>query len=381
MFLYGLAITCVAALATAPTTSPAVDHSTPKQLMRSLSAAIEAEDSSSIAACFFNENDPQNTSGRAAARTFVAGHQYWKSVCARFGRETAIDAYRTRGIVLPDSHVEYPDAEWEINGDEVFNVYKKGGPHGFGPLKRVNGQWYVHMFRRSTAKDIAAYAQRQNQTAQQYETLTADVNAGKFNEVNAVIDVLYPREKRQAAPPQPPPQQTDATTIPGAMNALGLALQKQDSDAASKFYSCDGPDGPALIKAHVLRILAVERFVEAASRFRENHRIEYVYGWVDPVDDLFGNMITEWKIAGERATGTNDAGPAAAKLRRVNGIWTIDLTPGPDQPPARQQTDALEEQGAFIRDVTAAIQDRKLLTPDEVRAELKRRGIKPVEEQ
>ena len=165
------------------------------------------------------------------------------------------------------------------------------------------------------------------------------------------------------------------------MNALGLAVQKQDSEAASKFYSCDGPDGPRLVKAHVLRILAVYRFTEAAVRFRENHRIEYVYGWVDPVDDLFGNLLTQWKIEGDRATGTNEAGPAAARLRLVDGIWTIDLTPRPDQPPAHQQADALEKQTEIIRDVTAAIEEQKLLTPNEVRAELKRRGLSPVEGQ
>jgi hypothetical protein len=299
-------------------------------------------------------------------------------VCSTFGREAAIDAYRSRGIVLPDDYVEYPDADWQVNGDEAFSAYKKGGPHALGPLMRVNGQWYVHMFRRSTPKMLAEFTQKQERAAKQLESLAADVNAGKFSEIHAVIDVLHPREKPEPAP-QPSAQQLDPATIPGAMNALGSALQKQDSEAACKFYSCDGPDGSALVKAHVLRILAVGRFGEAAVRFRENHRIEYVYGWVDPVDDLFGNLLTDWKIEGDHATGKNEAGPAAARLRRVNGIWTIDLTPGPGQPPARQQADALEKQTEIIRDVTGAIEEQKLLTPDEVRAELKRRGLSPVE--
>ena len=162
--------------------------------MRSLSDAIEAEDAPAIASCFSNDNDPQNAFGNTLARRMVAEHHYWKSLCSTFGRETAIDAYRTRGIVLPDAYVEFPDADWQIKGDEAFKPYKKGGPYAPGPLKRVDGQWYIDMMRRPTPKQLAAFTQKQEQAAKQLETLSADVAAGKFRDVHAAIDVLYPRK-------------------------------------------------------------------------------------------------------------------------------------------------------------------------------------------
>ena len=138
------------------------------------------------------------------------------------------------------------------------------------------------------------------------------MNSGKFSDVHAAIDVLYPRDKPEPTP-QPSTQQLDPTTIPGAMNALGSRIAQTGLGSRVEILLLRRTRRGGMVKAHVLRILAVYRFTEAASHFRENHRIEYVYGWVDPVDDLFGNLLTQWKIADDRATGYKRSRPRCRK--------------------------------------------------------------------
>lgn len=98
---------------------------------------------------------------------------------------------------------------------------------------------------------------------------------------------------------------------------------------------------------------------------------------IDPRDDVFGHLITEWTIAGDRAIGTNDAGPADAVMRRVDGLWKIDLTPPAGSPPAKRLAAALRRETQSLTAVTADVREKRLFTLDEVRGALKRRGLVP----
>ena len=373
-------------LPAAPATAAAAaaDGSTPGDAMRALVDAIEREDEAAIAATVVAESDAARRFARVYARAEVAMRRYWRAATRRWGRRECIEAYVRRGLRLPDAHLEFPDVEWDVQGDRAVLRYDPGRRYvgAPSPLRKVDGRWLYDPFPRARPREIEHAAARAEETAAKIEKLTADVEAGRLASVHEAVDVLYPHQRGQPRPepPELTQEQLDPRTIGGAMMSLGKAYEVRDARAAADFYHVDGPAAAAreLAEVYARRVLAVHDLLGAvASQFDGSEIGLLEFGLTDPRDDLFGHLITQWTIDGDRATGTNDAGPADATMRRVKGVWKIDLTPPPGSPPADQVAAELRRQTKIISAVTYDVREKRLFTVDEVRAALKRRGLAP----
>ncbi|MEA2707888.1 MAG: hypothetical protein QOF78_489 [Phycisphaerales bacterium] len=376
----GFARIAAAAAPTQPATAGIVDRSTPQAAMAAMSEALGRGDEQGLVDGMQINGDADGKLARAIAHQMVVGQTFWRAMWKQWGRREAVEAYVKRGIALPDAYVEWPLVQWKIEGDKAFadSSQVKKDAYGLSPMRRVNGQWgWDPLLRGSSDKERASMAKRAADETAKYQKLAADIEAAKFASVYDAIDVLIPRERpQQDERPQLPREQVDPKTIQGAVWSLGLALEEEDVLAAAKFYHADGPAGAQLAEAHVKHILAAHRFIIAASEIGGS-QLAGQFDLIDGRDDLFGHLITEWTIKGDRATGTNEAGPAAAQMRRVDGFWKIDLTPPPGAPPADKLAEQLRRQTKIMAAVTADIREKRLFTVDEIRRELKRRGIAP----
>jgi hypothetical protein len=388
MALSPMAVGCTAARtsrADTATSLPTVDRSTPQAAMRTIVDAIEREDEAVIADSLLVENDAEHKFPRAFARMMCVAHRYWTAVQDRWGRQEVIAAYVKRGIVLPDSYQDYRRTEWDIRGDRATARSRartgRRIPNAISPLRRIDGQWLYVPPALTKPNQVDYAAGVLNKRAEGYAKLTADIAAGKFASIHEAIDVMYPRRPAGSSePPQLDKAQLDPATIPGAMTSLGLAYQQRDARAAARFYHVDGPADAAarLVQAHVAHALAVHHFLETASdRIEAAERLALEFGLLDPRDDLFGHVITDWTIDGDRAMGTNDAGPADAMMRRVDGVWKIDLTPPRGTLSSEKVAAELRRQTQALTAVTRDVRETPLFTTTEVRAALKRHGLVP----
>ncbi|MEA2734870.1 MAG: hypothetical protein QOE14_1321 [Humisphaera sp.] len=380
-FLVVLVLTSDArgAVGAAATTRSAADRSTPQAAMQTLVEAIEREDEAAIAAGVHSTNEAQHKIALAYARGFIATRRYCQAMFKRWGRQESIESYVQHDLRQPYAYLDYARAEWDIEVDRAVLKHRPGtrGLAALSPLQKIDGQWLYDPTRRMSPKELVFVVANAEQNIAKYTKLAADIEAGKFASVHDAIDVLFPRQRPQHAErPKLPKEQTDPRTIQGAVWSLGLALEEEDVLAAAKFYHADGPAGAQLAEAHVKHILAAHRFIIAASEIGGS-QLAGQFDLIDGRDDLFGHLITEWTIKGDRATGTNEAGPADAQMRRVDGFWKIDLTPPAGSPSADKLAGQLRRDTKIMAAVTADIREKRLFTADEVRRELKRRGLAP----
>ncbi|MDQ3440375.1 MAG: hypothetical protein M3478_08520 [Planctomycetota bacterium] len=375
-------ITLATAADVTTTRSALGDRSTPQAAMRTLVDAIEREDNEAIAAGVFVAEDADRQWAKAYAQALIAGRRYWHAAWNRWGRQESIEAYVRRGLRLPDSHLDYRRADWEHEGERailkhVAGAKSLGAP---SPLREVDGQWLYDPLGRAGSNEIAASVARINETAATHAKLAADIEAGRFASVHEAIDVLRPRRDAQPEPTPLTKQQRDPKSIPGAMMSLGLAYGERDARAAARFYHVDGSPRAAaqLAEAHAKRLLAVNDFTDTiAYQIDGTEALAMEFDLIDPRDDLFGHLITEWRIKGDRATGRNDAGPAEATMRRVGGIWKIDLTPPRGSPSVEKLSAELRRQTRIVAAVALDVREKRLFMVDEVRAALKQRGLVP----
>ncbi|MGB7158930.1 MAG: hypothetical protein WBD40_12730 [Tepidisphaeraceae bacterium] len=351
--------------------------------MRTLVDAIEREDEAAIAGGVIVPDDPAHTFALAYARAMIAGRRYWHAAWSRWGRQEAIKAYVRRGLRLPDSYLESPQAHWDYEGDRAILRHRPGttAMGAPSPLRQVDGQWLYDPLRRARHREVEAMVARTDATTATYAKLAADIEAGKFASIHEAIDVLFPHQREAPLDaPKLDKRQLDPKTIHGAMMSLGLAYQERDVLVAASFYHVDGPPASAaqLAEAHAKQVLAVNDFTSTVSQqIGGTESLAMEFSLIDPRDDLFGHVITEWTIDGDRATGTNDAGPAAATMRRVDGVWKIDLTPLAGSPPVEQLAAELRRQAQSVAAVARDIREKRLFTVDEVRGALKLRSLVP----
>jgi hypothetical protein len=86
-------------------------------------------------------------------------------------------------------------------------------------------------------------------------------------------------------------------------------------------------------------------------------------------------MSVDWNIDGDKARPI-DQPEFSVTLRNVNQIWRLDVTPDPAPASVEAAAAEVRAKSEAVAKVTQAINDRKLVTADQIKAALAQAGLK-----
>src|SRR5205814_10480042 len=134
--------------------------------------------------------------------------------------------------------------------------------------------------------------------------------------------------------------------------------------------------------AHIQRTLVINELIEAASREIGGDAARPLYELRDESDDMYGMAMLNWKVDGDRAMGWRDEKPEKgaapdAKLRKVNGIWKIDITDTTNGDPKAAAARAQDETSK-LKLLTEQVKLSKFKTADQLNKAMSNAGFKEV---
>jgi hypothetical protein len=188
--------------------------------------------------------------------------------------------------------------------------------------------------------------------------------------------------KRLATQPASNPREKFDQEMQVTLLKLTAALVAGDAPAAAKFYLADGDDDQSYALAREQRALAVHRLSEAADKEIDSgaERIIHEMQLIDVADDLYGLAMIEWTVQGDKAVGKNPQGIGdesfwVPKLRRVGGVWKIDVTDEVNGNP-KQAVQRAKEETRLIEQLTDEVNKLKFSNLEQLKAALIKSGVK-----
>jgi hypothetical protein len=164
--------------------------------------------------------------------------------------------------------------------------------------------------------------------------------------------------------------QTRRQLITGAMAQLNVAKTTGDLEVVRAFIWCANDPDRKMADAQARTLIARYAFyVASVSRFgeQETDRLRRQFD-LDTPDGLM-LLAVDWKVDGDKATPTDDSGLEVV-LRRVNGVWRLDMTPDP-APTAL----IVAQQAKAIEQIVEGLKGNRYPTPDDLTRQLKKAGI------
>jgi hypothetical protein len=171
--------------------------------------------------------------------------------------------------------------------------------------------------------------------------------------------------------PEADDPETRRQLISGAMAQLNLAKTTGDVEVTRAFIWCDNDPDRKLADAQARNLIARYAFyVASVLRIgeQETERIRRRFD-VETPDGL--EMISvDWKVNGDKATPKDE--DFDVKLRRVNQIWRLDMTPDPAPTSVDAAVDAIAGQTKALRQITEDLKAEKYRSVAELTDQLKK---------
>jgi hypothetical protein len=203
------------AITSGPTTSPAVDASTPKGALKALAAALDAGDRSAVLALLSATTPAEQKVADATAGLAEASALLRKAATKTFGEEAA----RPLGVqsgATPEAIARIDSAKVQFAGDRatVRPAQTEGPPM---VLMRIGNAWKVPVSELS--KDVEPADVDRNvaallDQAKLMRELSEEIAAGKYKTASDARQVLDRRIVQSALPATGPATFTTATTRP-----------------------------------------------------------------------------------------------------------------------------------------------------------------------
>jgi hypothetical protein len=382
------------------------DRSTPEGTVAAIEEAIEKGDVAGVAdAVQWAPGWPENM-GATAADEWVLRRKLRKVLVERFKPEQADRVIKEGG--LRSSFMErYSEVGWVIDGDVARAAFDP--PQRYDPgmkMVRKNGKWRVWVpahpsgnkdFGDKEAEIWTARVERMRNVLEhldQYKT-PGDVlevlnsaraerqqdEAKMKRQVEASAKEMDEELKRRKAAKALTPEQAEEGQLVQSFNGIALGFANRNAEEAAKYFYVKGDADGAYPVARMKRLLAARDLASAVDKEIGNGASGLVseFGLVTTADDGMGMRLIEWKFQAERAVGKKPEGVSQPmwipELRKVDGVWKIDVTPELRGKPEAEAKRA-EEEARSLGEIAGRVKEGKVTKLEEVREAMRKAGIR-----
>jgi hypothetical protein len=378
------------------------DRSTPEGAVAAFIAALESGEVEVVADSMVMEGgDPPDAYKRAYAERLIGQRKLEKAIREKFGEAQADRVAKERGLrnYLVERYAE--PAGWVVDGDVARAAFDP--PRVYEPaacLDRVKGVW------RLRANAGPGNSERAVQNMKAFSLLERRV-LGKMDSYKTsgdVYEALNPEfalrseterkedaeaDSRNAATElkretarQPANREEAFEQQMGlSLRAIGVALKERKPEEAAKYFYVAGDENGVYAQARERRRLATDDLITVAAKEVDSGAASIAgqFGLVNFADDGYGLAMARWKLDGDRAIGRKPEGISqpmwVPEMRKIGGVWKIDVTPELLGTP-KDEAQRAEEEAKKLDEITAQVKAGKYLKIEELREVMRKAGIR-----